>query len=138
MHVVPAGMHHRDVAAVPVDSHGGARIVQPGLLPYGQRIHVGAEQRGRPRAVTQHAHDPGSADPGRRLIAKGTEPPGHDRGRPHLAEGELRVGVQVSVDRGQVHLRRAGRSHPSPPCGSTIAAGPAAASEARTSGAGNG
>ena len=60
VHVVPAGVHHADAAAVlPLDADL-ARVVEAGGLRDGQGVHVAAEHQGGALPVAQQAHHPGA------------------------------------------------------------------------------
>ncbi|WP_329520823.1 hypothetical protein [Spirillospora sp. NBC_01491] len=84
-----------------VDARGGAGVREPGPLGDGQRVEVGAQQHGRAVAVAQQPGDAGAADAGGGLQTEAAEPPGDLGGRALLGEGQLRMGVQVLVERGQ-------------------------------------
>jgi hypothetical protein len=102
VHVVAARVHQRHVFAVAVGVDDGARVVEAGPLTDRQRVHVGAQQHRRSRAVPEHAYHAGPADACRRLIAQVAEPAGDDARRPVLVKGEFWMRVQVTVDPGQV------------------------------------
>ena len=57
-----AGVHDADFEAVLVAHADLAGVGHAGLLDDRQRIHVGADQDGRPGAVLQDADDAGAAD----------------------------------------------------------------------------
>ena len=64
VHVVAAGVHHRDGVAGIIGGGDGAGVGLPGLLTHRQCVHVGAQQHRRPLAVLQHADQPMSAHAG--------------------------------------------------------------------------
>jgi hypothetical protein len=102
VHVVPAGVHHWDLVTVGVHAMGAAGVGQPGLLGYRQAVHVGSEQGGRALAIAQGPDDPGSAYAGGCLVSKLAQMVSHDRRRPDLLEGQLRMGMQVLVEPGKI------------------------------------
>lgn len=97
MHVVAASMHDGDVHPEAISRTFVARVVETGLLPHGEGVHVGTQQRCRAHAVVQDADDAGAAHARGGLVAPGGEPFGHDRRRPVLLEGQFRVAVQIAV-----------------------------------------
>jgi hypothetical protein len=100
VHVVPAGVHHRDVGAVRVLRPDGGGVVQAGLLEHRQRVHVGPQQHRGPGAGLEHADHAGAADPGGHLVAEIPQSFRDDARGPVLGERQLGMGVQVAVERG--------------------------------------
>ena len=60
VHVVPAGVHDRDLVAVGVGRRRRAGIRQAGRLADRQRVHVGAQHHRGTVTVAQHADDAGA------------------------------------------------------------------------------
>jgi len=100
VHVVAAGVHHRDVGAVGVLRAPGARVRQAGLLKHREPVHVGPQEHHRTGPVGEHADHAGAADAGDDLIAEASQAFRDDARRPVLGERELRMSVQVTVERG--------------------------------------
>ena len=73
VHVVAAGVHHRDVVPVPVGGPLLAGIGKARFFLDGQRVHVGADQCGRPGAVGKDAGHAGAADIRRDVEPRGSE-----------------------------------------------------------------
>ena len=101
-----AGMTDRDRAALLVSCRLGARVVQVGVLPDRESIHVGPQQDGRSRAVTQDTDHAGAANPGGDLEVELREPLRHQGRGALLLKAELRMRVQLSVQTEQcrIHL----------------------------------
>jgi hypothetical protein len=125
VHVVPAGVHHRDLGAIAVLHPPGTRVRQAGLLKHREGVHVGAQQHGRAVPVREHPDHAGAAHRGRDLVAKASQPFRDDARRPVLGERKLRMRVQVAVQRGQlIQVRDIG--HRKPPWVMTSSPGPGA------------
>ena len=62
VHVMPAGVHHRDLCPVLVASAVRARVRQAGLFLDGQGVEVSAQHHHRTVAVAQQPDHPGAAD----------------------------------------------------------------------------
>ena len=103
MDVVATGVHDGYVDPVGVERAHRARVRQPGPLLHGQRVHVRAQPDDRAVAVAQDTDDPGPAHAGRHLGAELGEPRRDDPGGAGLGERELGVGVQVLVERDEIH-----------------------------------
>jgi hypothetical protein len=102
VHVVAAGVHHRGVFAARVGRDHVAGVVEPSLLPHRQRVHVGAQQHHRAVAVAQHARDTGAADTGEHGEPSRVQPLCGDRRRPVLGERQLRVRMEILVQRDEI------------------------------------
>jgi hypothetical protein len=98
VHVVPAGVHHRDVVAVAVGGPGGAGVVQAGGLLDRQGVHVGTQQDACAGPVAQHADHPRAADAVMHLVAALTQPVGDRASRLELLVREFRKLVQPAVE----------------------------------------
>ena len=97
--VMPARMHHRrDLAGIGL-RRDRACIRKPGGLLERQRVHVGANQDGGPIAVAQNADDAGAANMLGDLEPQLAQARGQLRGRLVLVLGQLRIAVQVLVER---------------------------------------
>jgi hypothetical protein len=91
--VVPAGMHHAVVHALPGP---------PRRFADRQRVHVGAQRHAaRAAAHVQRAHHAVPAHAARDVPAPLLQPAGHELGRGRLLERELGVAVQVAPRLGQ-------------------------------------
>ncbi len=97
-----AGVHHRDVVPVPVGGPPLAGIGEARFFPHGQRVHVGADQCGRPGAVGEDADHAGAAYIRRDVESRGSELVGRQRRGAMLLQGQLGVGVQIAVQLPQV------------------------------------
>ena len=97
VHVVAAGVHHRDVVPVPVGGPLPAGIGKARFFPDGQRVHVGADQCGRPGAVGEDADHAGAAYIRRDVEPRGRELVARQRRGAMFLQGQLGVGVQIAV-----------------------------------------
>ena len=98
MHVVAAGVHHRDGCSGLIGCGLGARVGQPGLFGHGKGVHICPQHRGAAFAVAQDADNACTADSGRDFEAPlGQEVGDNSRGA-FLLERQLGVGVKVAVD----------------------------------------
>ena len=86
MHIVPAGVHHTDLAAALARDPHLTRVAEPGLLDHGQRVHVAAQQHDRPGPVLEHADHPKAPDSGVHDVASRAQRVGHSRRRGLLVE----------------------------------------------------
>ena len=127
VHVVAAGVHHRQLVALGVGGGHLAGVGQPGRLLHRQRVHVRPQQHSRARAVAQHPDHSGAAHPLVNGIAGSAQPLREQSRRPVLLVRELGVSVDVPVQlllprpdvgqtgqnpgRGGVRCHRSFRSH---------------------------
>ncbi len=102
--VVAARMHHRHGDAGEVLHHRRARKRHAGLLGDGQRIELRAQHHGGPGAVLQQRHDARPADAGGHVEAERLQPGSQLRRRLHFLEGELRVAMDVLVERLEIGI----------------------------------
>jgi len=79
-------------------SRHAARIIEAGILPDRQRIHVGAQHDGRSLAVAQQADDAGLADAGRHLIAVTGQMLRGDLRRAAFLHRQFRMGMDVLIN----------------------------------------
>jgi hypothetical protein len=98
VHVVPARVHRRLVAALEILDHRGAGVGNAGRFLQRQRVHVGAEEHRGPRPVAEHAHHPQAAHFLRDVDTERAQLLGDQRRRLHLHERQLRMRVEVFVD----------------------------------------
>ena len=92
VHIVATGVRH---------GHG-LGIRQSRRFFDGQRIHVGAQHDHRPVAVAQKSDHASLADASRHIKARGAQPFRRDIRRSGLAHGQLRMRVNVFVERLQI------------------------------------
>jgi membrane protease YdiL (CAAX protease family) len=92
-----ARLHHWDVVPVPVGGPLLAGIGKARFFSDRQRVHVGADQCGRPGAVGEDADHAGAADIRRDVEPRGSEPVARQRCGAMLLQGQLGVGVQIAV-----------------------------------------
>jgi hypothetical protein len=97
--VVPAGVHDRDGFAGRVLGGDAAGERQAGLFLHRQRVELGAQHDGRPRAVAQQCDHAGAADAGGHVKAERLGFGGQLGGGFALVEGQLGMLVQVVVQR---------------------------------------
>ena len=97
MHVVAAGVHHRDFGPVLAGGPDRARVRQAGLLLDGERVEVGPEHHHRTVAVAQQPDDAGAADLLGDLEAQRPQARGHALRGPVLLERQFGMLVQVPV-----------------------------------------
>ena len=97
--VVTAGVHDGDRRTGEVLRDHGARERNACLLRHGQRIELGPKHHRRASTVSQETHDAGAADAGRHLVSKRLETRGKLRGGLHLLEGQLRIAMDVLIER---------------------------------------
>ena len=102
VHVVPARVHDRHVVAGGVGAARRARVLEPGLLGHRQRVHVGAQPDDRPLAVLDERGDAGLADALLECDAQLRQVLRDHPGRAGLLEGQLRMPVQIDVERFEV------------------------------------
>jgi hypothetical protein len=102
VHVMAARVHHRDVVPVPVGGSLLAGIGKARFFPDRQRVHVGADQCGRPGAVSEDAGHAGTADTRRDLEPRGGELVSRQRRGAMLLLGQLGAGVQIAVQLFQI------------------------------------
>lgn len=98
VHVMSAGVHDRHLIAVVVDAGLGAGVVESGGLLDREGVHIGAQHDRRTDAIAQHAHHACPADAGGDLESRLPQPFGRLLGSAVLLEGQLRVGVQITVE----------------------------------------
>jgi hypothetical protein len=117
MHIVAAGMHHRDRLPVAVRGSDFTGIRQAGGLLDRQRIHIGAQHDRRPCAVAQEPDDAGLPDRRRHVVIGGAQPRRCQSGCPRLLHRQLGMGVHVCVKRlqlreqvGKTRQRRIGKT----------------------------
>lgn len=92
-----AGMTDRDRTALLVGRRLGARVVQAGLLPDRESVHVGPQHDRGSGAVAQDGDHASAADPGGDVKVELREPLRHQGRGAMLLEAELRMRVQLSV-----------------------------------------
>jgi hypothetical protein len=97
VHVVTAGMHHRDLVALVIPAARDARIRQTGAFEDRQTVHVGAQQHHGSVAVAQHPRQPRATDALGDLVAVPGQPPGGETGGAMFPERQLRVGMKIPV-----------------------------------------
>ena len=91
MHVMPARMHQPRI---------GAGIGQPRLLRDRQRVHIGANDKGRTRRTTlDRANHASLPDAGAMRDAEPLELGRDNAGRAHLVERKLGMLMQIAPDR---------------------------------------
>lgn len=95
VHVMPAGVHHRNRLAVVVGRCPGGRVSQPGCLLDRQRVNVCPEQHGWAVAVAQHPDDAATDLLG--LVAVLVKTTGDFGQRFGLLHGQLGVAVEVPI-----------------------------------------
>lgn len=115
--IVSARVGDRNRLAGLIGRGGGAGVVETGVLPHGECIHVGPRRDDRTVPVAQDPDDAGLPHLGEDIEARGSETIHYDRRSPDLAETELRIPVQVlvQVEQGLVDRDVLGCGHPTPP-----------------------
>ena len=93
--VVPAGVHHIDLVAVPVELLRTGGVGQAGLFLHRQTVHIGAHHYQRARAVLQHGHHAGAADTLGHIVARCTQLLRQARRGFLLHHGEFRIAVKI-------------------------------------------
>jgi hypothetical protein len=106
VHVVAAGVHHRDGLAVLVRRCGRAGVGQPRQLLDRQSVHVRAQHDGGAVAIAQQPDDARLPDPRRHVVAGGTQPLRGDPRRAGLLHRELGVRVDIGVELLQLRKQR--------------------------------
>jgi hypothetical protein len=96
------GVHHRYVMPVRVGLPHPAGVRQTGPLLDRQGIHVRPQQHGGPGAIAQQPDHAGAADALGHLESEIPQVPADDPGGADLLEGQLRMGVQILVQRHQL------------------------------------
>ncbi len=102
VHVVPAGVHDPGGAAIGQSRRDFARVLEPGFLAHGQRIHVAANQERGAGPILQQPHHPGPPHTGTDRVARLRQGAGHHKRRLGLLVRELGVRVEVTIKFEQV------------------------------------
>src|SRR5450755_1050083 len=98
MHVVPAGMHHGDVAACVVFGMDFARVGESGLFFYGERVEFGTKHDSGPGTVLEDGYNSSATDSFGDFIAQGAETGGKLGGGLRLVRGKFGILMEVEVE----------------------------------------
>ena len=102
--IVPAGVHHRNVATGVVCGAHFAGVGKAGFFFDGERIQFGAQHDGRARSVLEYGHYSGAAHPLGDLIS-GAAPAGGKLGRSLcFMRRQFGVLMQIEVERVSVRI----------------------------------
>ena len=84
MHVMPARVHHSDIAPAVILGAGFARVGQSGFLFHRQRIKLRTQHDRGPRTILQNADHAGSTHVFRNFITERAQTIGQFGRRPRL------------------------------------------------------